>query len=291
MAAALWAGALAGQEAGPRTRPVESRQALRPDAPVRIWAPDGVVRVTAWDLDSLVVTGRVPARYRFVCGGSYRGAKCSMDDPTMTDDGVGATLDVRVPRRAQLWIKTNGADIEIADHAGDLEAYSVSGSIRVAGAGRVIGVETMSGDVVVSASAMTLRARTATGAMTLTGGAEDAQVSTVSGDLAIRGGGFRRGRFESVEGSITWEGPIPAAASLDFVNHSGGVELRLPADAAAEFLVNTYQGALRNAFGGPGLSPSPEGGGREASFDVGGYNGARVSIRVFKGPVVIGKQP
>ena len=115
----------------------EYRHALPAAGFFRIWNPTGAVRVTTWEQDSVVVTGKVAAGAVVHCGAGGTGAKCfvsagSTDDPA----SAPADLDVVVPRLASIWVKAVGADITITAAGGNLEAYSVTGAIRVGGHAR-----------------------------------------------------------------------------------------------------------------------------------------------------------
>ncbi|MGH7477415.1 MAG: DUF4097 family beta strand repeat-containing protein [Longimicrobiales bacterium] len=269
-------------------RKVEVRRAVRPDALVRIWNLSGEVRVVGWDRDSLVVTGAVPAGHQFHCGGGDAGIKCGVDAGLSTDGAVaGSRLDVRVPARAQLWIKTAGAGVEVGGARGGLDVYSVTGAIRVDGALDVVSVESMGGDITISGSARVLRAKSASGSLTIRAASEDATITSVSGRIRLLGGGLQRARIESVDGPIHWDGGVRAGASLDFVSHSGRVELLLPPTAAADVEVQTYQGTFSNEFGPARLGARPDLDGHEAGFTVGGSSGSRIGVRTFKGAIAL----
>ncbi|HET9986528.1 MAG TPA: DUF4097 family beta strand repeat-containing protein [Longimicrobiales bacterium] len=278
----------AAQAPGPATRAVEARRALAPSGLLRIWNLSGSVRVVAWDRDSVVVTGRVPVDEKFFCGGRREAMKCGVDVPPGSEEAAGrSTLEVRVPVRAQLWLKSGDGDVVVSGFAGDLDAYSVSGRIDVSGAARVLTLESMGGDIVVAGSATTVRARTAGGRITLGARIDDATATSVSGDVVVRGGAIRRGRLESIDGAVRWRGPLAEGADVEITNHGGSVELFLPPDASGAFEVHTYVGTVQSDFGPAKLLGARDQNGRELSFVLGRPAGARVTVRTFKGPVAI----
>lgn len=267
-------------------RKVEIRLALDGAGMARLWVPAGAVRVSAWDRDSMVVTGIVPAASDFHCGGTRQAVKCATDFfPRDQGSAVPAQLEVRLPRRVRLWVKTESADIRVTGFGGDLDAYSVSGAIQVEGHARVITAESMGGEVRITADAVAVRAKSAGGRVVLSGRVSDATVTNVSGDISLLGGVFQRGRFESIDGAILWDGEIVPGAQLEFHSHSGPVRLRVPRGSAGEFLVTTYQGTLHNELGA--LQPQQRGArsGEPVRFTLGAANSARVTIQSFKGRV------
>lgn len=267
-------------------RQVSAHRALDPTGMLRIWSLTGSVRIVAWDRDSVAVTGTVPLGQQFFCAGRPAATKCGTDVPPSDDGKVAPSkLEFHVPRRSQLWVKTASADITVTGFGGDLDAYSVSGTIRVDGAARVINAESMGGDIVVPASAVTLRARTAAGAITASGGAEDAVLTTVSGPITATGGRFQQAHVESIDGAIHWAGAPAIGASLEFLDHGGDVELRLPAASGADIVVSSYRGDIVNALSPARPVDARDMTGKELRLSLPPANGTRISIRNFKGAV------
>ncbi len=272
------------------SRAVESRHALPPDGFLRLWNLTGSVRILGWERDSVVVTGDVPEGVDFFCGVVARGEKCAVNVP-MAEEAVArpAHLEVRVPRRAAVWVKSAGADISIAAVTGDVEAYSVTGAIRVDGHAHVLQVETMGGDISVSGSAESLRARTAAGAITLAVDADDADVSSVAGPVRITRGAIRQGRIESIDGGVHWSAAPAAGARLELTSHTGAIDLRLPAGAGGVFAVNSYRGDVACTV--PGARRHDDRARRETTFTLPPAGDARLTIRSFKGAVTIERAP
>lgn len=276
--------------AGPAAaqRKVDERRPVKPDAFIRIWNLAGAVRVAGWEKDTVAVTGTVAAGEKFLFGGTRAGVKLGVEVP-MQEEGKakGSFLEVRVPARSQVWIKSASADITVEGFAGGLDAYSVSGKIRIAGNPREINAESMGGDIEIFGVTPSLRAKSASGSITVNGGGSDATIATVSGSLTLLGGHFQRGRFESIDGGIRYEGPIEKGASLEFLGHSGTIELVLPAKTSSEFAISTFQGEVQNEFGPAKLVTARDLKGKELNFTLGTFNGAHVSVRNFKGKVVV----
>lgn len=271
------------------------RLPLVPDGMVRLWNLNGSVTVIGWDRDSVVVIGGGAGATagsgwpRVQCGGSGKAVKCAVEPQGAAEESVDAyDIQVRLPRSAQLWIKTNSGDVIVSGFGGDLDAYSVSGAMRVEADARSITLESMGGDIEVGGSAAVLRARTAGGGVKLNVSADDVTATTVSGRIEVTAGAVRRGRFESIEGGIVWTGPVAAGAALEFSNHGGDIELRIPAATAATFALSSYQGRIVSQLGGVRKAdPSTP---REFSFSTGGAGGARIGIRNFKGGIAILKR-
>jgi len=269
-------------------RSVNRRVALSPDASIRVFNLMGSIRITGWNQDSLAVAGTLSpgAGKLFYFGGAGRGAKLGIEAPDGQEPDGPSHLEVFVPARAKVWIKAATADISVTDFTGNLDIYSVSGSIRVTGNPKQVYAESMDGNVEVTGTAPWIRAKTASGGITLAGGGEDVGVTSVSGAILVQGASVVRGRFESVTGDIRYDGEIGRGSSLTFESHSGVIELRLPAGVSADFNVNEFQGKIVNELTGAVARPLRDRGGLELAF-TSGQGGADVAIRNFKGAVLL----
>src|SRR5206468_4460412 len=102
--------------------PVSARWAFDPGGSVRIMNPYGQIRVIGWDVDSLAVAGRLDAQAgRFYSAGDARVRKLGVEVPVEQRDAGKAQLEVRVPRRAAVWVKTATADIAVEGVDGTLD--------------------------------------------------------------------------------------------------------------------------------------------------------------------------
>jgi DUF4097 and DUF4098 domain-containing protein YvlB len=269
-------------------RKIDRRLALDPTGMVRVWNLAGSVRVIGWDRDSIVVTGTIPNDILFNMGGSRSGVKLGLDVPMREDGKIPpAHLEVRVPQRAQVWLKAGSGDIVVENLSGSVDAYTVGGNIRISGSPREVLAESMGGQIDLSVTTRSLRAKNASGGIRLSGRVEEVVATTVSGRLAISGIELLSARFESIEGDILFQGALPRGAQLDFVSHSGTVELTLPAKTSADFSISTFQGQVTSDFGSAKLGAARDLKGKELNFTLGNYDGTRVSIRNFKGNIVL----
>ena len=260
---------------------VERRLAIDPHASIRIFNLTGATRVTGWDRDSIVVTGTIPAGAgRFYIGGAGTGAKLGVESDSL--NAPGAVLDVFVPRRATVWIKSSTADVTLSGIDGDVDISTVSGRIRAEGAPRRLSAEAMDGSIELATRAAITRAKTASGTITLQGGGGDVTASSVSG--AIRYTGAHKvltGRLETVTGPVTFEGTVIRGGTLNIETHDGLVDLTVPRDQLADFDLTTFGGSVTNALSGAGpLVPK----GKPVRFSS-GTGGASVTVRTFKGNV------
>ncbi len=259
----------------------------RPDASIRVHALAGRIRITGWDRDTVAVTGTVPpAAGRFFMGGGERGVKLGVDGDGPATPGV--LLDIRVPARAIVWVKTATGDIEVSRVTGSLDLYTVSGRVRVEGERvRQVYAESMEGNLEIQAESVTLvRLKTASGAVVVRSAVEDLVVSNVSGVTEVSGSRFGRGRLDTVTGAIAFQGSLDRGGGYLFESHSGPVEIRVPQGTDAEWDVTSIAGTIRNGL----TAQRPQASSTTKSSElhiVTGVGGAGVTVRTFRGNVTL----
>ena len=262
---------------------------VAPDGYIRLFNMTGSVRIQGWDQDSMQITGTASwsGDGEFVVSPGKQGAKASLWGST--EKSARGELVVRVPRRSQLWVKTQDASVSINDFEGGLDVITISGTVDIVGRPRELYVESMGGNVNLSVSTRSARVKTGSGAVTVRGAIDDATVTTVSGAIQLMDSRIRQGRLESIEGRVVYSGDFAAPGKMEFINHAGSTELQLGPKATGEFSISTFEGHFRDEYGlrlrhGEGKMK-----GREFGFTLGGMPDNEVSIRTFKGPVVIRK--
>ncbi|GAC1409181.1 MAG: hypothetical protein NVSMB53_01030 [Gemmatimonadaceae bacterium] len=266
---------------------IERRLPLGMEGALRIVNMVGNVVVHGWDEDTVMARGTLGAGETFFMGGGYTGAKIfveSVDDR----DPKPTRLEVWVPARVRLWVKTATANIDVSGVQGGLDLYVVSGTIDVTGSPGELNAEAIDGDIQITGSPSWLRAKSASGAITFQGASPDAGLSTVSGPIRIEGGTgkFERAKVETVTGNISFSGRLDRSGSFDFDTHSGNVDIAIPDRTSVAFSVVTIAGNITNNFSKNSPIPGRFGRGAELTSDGSG-GGAKVSVRTFKGPVTL----
>ncbi len=263
----------------------ERRLPLALDGAFRVHNMVGSVTVRGWARDTVLVRAKLAAGERVHMGGGYKGAKMFVE----SDDDRNPQpthLEVWVPSRTKLWVKTATANITVTGVAGGLDLYVVSGNIQVDGSPAELNAEAIDGDVRVTGSPKWLRAKSATGSVSLRGGSTDAALSTVSGPIRIEGGSFERMRAETVSGNITFSGQVDRSGVFDFDSHSGAVDVGIPAKSSASVAIISISGTIANKLTNRAPIAGKFGRGSELNMEV-NAGGARVTVRTFKGPVTL----
>ena len=274
--AALGASTLVGQSSS--DMPVLAARRVSPTFAITLWNAAGHVRLITWDLDSLVIRGRVDASQKFLFGAGENGAKSAIEGRVAGAEPKPSDLAVWLPRRAKVTVRTESADIEGVDVTGVF--YTVSGAIRLSGTATSVEAESMKGNLDLNANVPWLRAKTGEGHLLLRGRPQDVDASTITGTLDIATATVLRGQFTSVSGDIHYAGAPPSGAILEFSNHGGSVDLLLPSNASGVFALSSVTGTIENTL--PGVRPAAAPRAMRVTL---GRGDASITVRTFKGAI------
>ncbi len=294
---------------------------------VEIQNVSGEVRVIAWDRPEIRITGRLgEGTERLAVEGDRSRTTIRVVIPRNARNVKGSELEVRVPARKDVTVRTVSADIGIEGVTGAVDGHATSGDVAISGSpsrvtagstsgdvtvnasttqvrasstsgdlrvsGRVqqsVSAEAVSGDVTVDATAPDVVARSVSGDLRLSGAGRRVTATTVSGDAQVRAGRIQYGSFETVSGSVQFEGDLQPGAAFNVKSHSGDVELALPARIAASFQIDTFSGDISNDFGPAAQRTSRYGPGKELHFSS-GNGGPLITVKTFSGSVRLEKR-
>jgi DUF4097 and DUF4098 domain-containing protein YvlB len=278
--------------AAPAQQQVDIARRTAPDIALRLTGAFTKLRITAWEHDSVTITGNLPKGHRFDGGfgtslvGPPRGSKWYIDDGGT--GGGGGTLEMRVPARARVYVKGYSADVEASGIAGELDLNVIGGSVRVNASPRTLSIEAMDASVAVDGSPAWLRLKTSEGDITMRGSSPDAVITTVSGAISVGNGTYERAKLETVSGSIVFAGDVARAASVEIGSHSGPVELFLDPGASVEIDAITLTASIENLLTKQRAIPGRDRG-QELGLELGTGDG-RVEIRTFKAGIRLARR-
>jgi DUF4097 and DUF4098 domain-containing protein YvlB len=269
---------------------IDQRRAAEPDGTVEIENPAGTIHVVGWDRNEVAVSGTLGTDAE---GLEFRGGAHRTSIAVETHGnphGVRSDLKVQVPAGSRLRVEGFASSIKIEGVNGPVQAETVNGSIAMTGGSKEVELESVNGSVEVTSPATRVRAEAVNGAVTIRNASGEVDASTVNGRLTIVGGTFSRARLETVSGGLVFEGALAKGAILEAESVSGGVELVLPANVAADFSISTFSGGIENELGPPPRKSSRWTSEKELVWSAGG-GGATVSVQTLSGGVRIRKKP
>ena len=272
----------AGAPAAAQTR-VDRGLPLNSDGAIRIYNTIGSVRVTGWARDSIAVRGTLGEGNVLHFGGGRNGVKMFVEGRDERNPAA-ASIEVMVPVKSKVWVKTASADIDVSGVTGSLDLYVVGGRINVTGNPTDLNAEAIDGSIKVVGRPGWVRAKSGSGDVTLDGSSADVTLSTVSGKIDADGTGYEKAKFETVTGGIRFAGSFRRGGLVNFDSHSGSIEVGISAGSPGDFDVVSIAGPISNKLTSIRPTKGRYGKGSELTTSSGG-GGTRVSIRSFKGSV------
>ncbi|MEO5825580.1 MAG: hypothetical protein ABIR59_06805 [Gemmatimonadales bacterium] len=226
-------------------QPIQAGFHTASDVAIRVWVPTGLVRIVAWDRDSVDVGGTNGKLGRFFGGGSALQVKLGIEplDP-MNTALPGADITVRVPRKARVWVKMTTGHVDADGMAGEVDVSVVGGSVGVRNSRGIIVIESIDAPVEVSRTDAALRIRGGKGAVIFHDVGGTASIATVSGDVITDGTAPLDATIETIGGAITTQ----VRGTLDLQTHSGTVTVAVDPARAPPMLLTARQGAVRNPY-------------------------------------------
>jgi len=151
--------------------------------------------------------------------------------PGNADDNA-VDYDVAVPADANLTLHAGGGRIRVQGLSGDVTLQSETGVVEASGLSGVhLHVSTVSGAITLSDIARGLVEATSVGG--------NVSLTSVSGPKVLASTG---------SGSIHYDGDPGQGGDYELVNHSGDIDVALPAGASVDLTARTVTGSLQNDF-------------------------------------------
>lgn len=275
---------------------VDETKAARADGLVKVYNLSGSIKVTGSDRNEVSVKGTLgegTERLDFTVSGNETVIEVViMDEDERNRRNIrvrGSDLEITVPAGSRLDLEAVSADITVSGVSGNMDVETVSGNLVIGATNGRVWAQVISGDIVIASSQGPLRAKTVSGRITVREVTGRFDVGTISGDIKVNGTNIEEGTFESLSGTQEFQGTLAVNGNLVMENHSGSIDLYLPADVSANFDVTTFSGDIENEFGQEATRTSRFVPSEVLVFETGGGS-ARVKITTFSGNVDINKK-
>jgi len=211
--------------------------------------------------------------------------------PNRRGGGLTVTYTVAVPAGTRVRAQSIAGSISSKGVKGESSYESVSGSIRVAGGGRVVSAKSISGEVELTDTDMdiTFQASSASGGITLRRvTARRMDIGSISGMVVLEGVQASAVSAQTVSGDVQFDGPLDREGRYQLRSHSGGIRVGLPSNAGFELDATTFSGSVTTDLP---INASAAGGARGRSLrGVHGKGGAILELTTFSGSITIGKR-
>jgi len=207
---------------------------------------------------------------------------------------VSVSYAVTAPSGTRVTVESISGSIKVADIKGDIAANTISGNVRISGAGRVNGAKSISGTIEI-ADAETdgaLESSSVSGDVILRRvTARRLEAGTVSGNIKIEDVKSDRVSGKTTSGSVGFVGTLAKSGRYDLGSFSGDVRLILSGGTGFEIDANSFSGDIRSDFDIVTKGPVQAGRGRRTTLTgTFGDGSAILDLTTFSGSIVVTKR-
>ena len=276
--------------------PISETRSVNADARIDVSNIKGDVTISGWDKNEVSITGTLGDGVKKLAidgGGSSLSIKVEPPDKQGwfnwgSESRMGNTsLDLKVPRNAEMKIEVVSADVALSGVAGRaLNVNGVSGKLRLDSDAKEVDVDSVSGNIELTGKAERGHLETVSGNVRARGLGGQVKFETVSGDIDAENGDYREINAGTVSGDINLRGKPTKDARIEVETMSGDVHLYLPGDIASRIHATTFSGSIRSDFG----KVKEEEHGPGSSLDAQLGNDGRVDLQTFSGDIEIRRQ-
>jgi DUF4097 and DUF4098 domain-containing protein YvlB len=277
--------------------PINETRPVSANARIDVSNIKGSVTVSGWDKSEVQVSGTLGDGAK---GLAVEGGADHLTIKVQTPDKQGwfswgadshmgdTTLDLKVPRNAEMKIEVVSADVALSGVAGRaLSVNSVSGKLRLDSDAKEVEIDSVSGNIDLTGKAERAHLETVSGNVRSRGLGGQIKLETVSGDVDAENGDYREISAGTVSGDINLRGKPTKDARVDIETMSGDVHLYLPAEISAHLRATTFSGSIRSDFGK--VKEEERGPGSSLDATLGGSD-ARVTLQTFSGDIEVRRQ-
>ena len=217
--------------------------------------------------------------------GSVRTTSRSGTVRVVTDRPRGpGSFHLQIPAWMAVTVDGINLDVTVGDVLAPIRVETVNGDIRVEGGREEIRLESVSGAVRLENGRGMIRLESVHGNLVGERLAGEVRAETTNGSVVLRDVELRELQAESVNGDLTWDGPVYAGGRYTLGTHNGSVRVRLPATTDAVVTTTTWHGDLRSDFP---VRTTPGAPGRTIQFTLGSGGSARIVLTTFQGGIVL----
>jgi DUF4097 and DUF4098 domain-containing protein YvlB len=242
------------------------------DVNIKTWDKDSVrIEVSHSDRETVDIKSgdqTLTIRSRSVRGGPPRSLDYTISVPTWMAITVGGTY----------------ADVTMEGVGGDVAVETTRGDVTVRGGNGFIALKSVQGEITLEK---------AKGRMEIRGINESIHLADISGDLSAEttNGSIILDRIDSanvdlytVNGDISYDGPIKDKGAYRLTTHNGMIAMALPEKVNATLMVRTYNGGFKSTFP---LNLGPDQDRRKRFTLTLGSGSAHVELESFGGTIAL----
>jgi len=205
------------------------------DVSIKVWDKDAVrVQVTHSDRETIDI--KPGDQSLLIRSHSSRGPQRSLD------------YQITVPKWMPISVNGIYADVTLEGTGGDLTIDTNRGDIKVIGGSGFMSLKSMQGEIDVSKSKGRVEIRAMNEGIHLADISGDVSAESTNGSLILDRIDSSNVDLYTVNGNISYDGPIKDKGIYRLTTHNGLIGLSVPEKVNATLMVRTYNGGVKSTF-------------------------------------------
>jgi Putative adhesin len=196
--------------------------------------------------------------------------------------GPPADLDIRISAPSWMAVALSGVhtDMKVDGSQAPISAETVEGDVRVTGGNGLISLRSVQGGVTLKGAKGRITVNSVNEDVEVTNAAGEITAETVNGEIRLDGVDAVTADANTVNGDISYLGPIRDGGRYSLSTHNGDINLSIAEGTNARVSVSTYDGEFESEFPVPVSTQK----GKGFSFSL-GSGSAQVSLESFQGTI------
>lgn len=255
--------------------------AVKPGTRLELSQFAGSIAVQTWAKNAIHLEADHSSRVEIEVGGQW---------PVLTIQGVNARgmpthvdYTLTVPKTMALSLSGVNTEVSVENSGGEIHIETVQGEVTVTGGSKVIQASSVDGAVSIRDASGRIECSSVSGAVNIERSSGPVSASSVNGEIVLDRLDSDDVEASSVNGTVSYEGPIKDDGSYKLSTHNGGVSVSVQERANATISVATFSGEFRSTFP---VSIDRTKRGKRFNFTL-GNGSASVELESFQGSILL----
>jgi hypothetical protein len=239
----------------------------------------GEVTVSAWSRNAVRLQASTPGRERV----EFSSSATAVSVRTQGRHGSGEEIELRITAPPWMALTLSGVNtsVKVDGVRAPITVETVEGDVNVTGGEGLVSLRSVQGSVTLRGAKGRINVNSVNEDVEVAGSAGEVAAQTVNGEIALQMVDAASVDANTVNGDISYSGPIRPGGRYAFSTHNGDVTVTVPEAASASVAVSTFAGEFESEF------PVPLRGTRKGkgfNFTLGGGS-AQVTLESFQGTI------
>jgi hypothetical protein len=246
---------------------------------LEVHAHQGEITVQAWNRSAVRVQANLSGRHRVEL--SSTATAVSVRAQPQGDSRSGFELRISAPPWMAVTLAGVNTGIRVAGVRGPVSAETVHGEVDVLGGEGLISLRSVQGSVKLRAARGRISVNSVNEDVEISGSSGEVVAQTVNGDVVLQMGDAASVDASTVNGDISYSGPIRSSGRYALSTHNGDISLTIAEGTSASVAVSTFSGEFESEFPVP-LQETRKGKGFNFAL---GSGSAQVTLESFQGTI------